>query len=411
MAPTPPRTPCNRSQKAILSDTSPSIRGEETSPSQGNASSQSSSGSSQHYSISFQEHSDSFPAVPDQSLSCTHADELSNDPEIQRAQQAIEDLYHRRCPLSDNLTFSLDVESHRQLRRNLEAEGLLQYFDNEIRSDWSPVAGELTLLIMVPTPLHEKTISLLVDAINKELDRLVEDNPVLAQYRKQLTGGGTATVRDSEPVSSGWKSPDFRMDFDNISGAPFVLEVAYSQKPNDLEAKIERYFMETSSVCTVLAIDFVYTAESVEQRPSPTYQHQVKVILWAREESQNGEATIRCHIDDVFRPGGGHRIPPGQVAIPFKFFLPQAKRNNNPAQDAELIFRYKFLADLIKTAEDYDRLESGPEPPRKRGIFNFIRKDGSVKKKVYEPKSKRQKLLANQIIAAQTRSEARKANQ
>ncbi|KAI0865182.1 hypothetical protein F4860DRAFT_462590 [Xylaria cubensis] len=240
---------------------------------------------------------------------------------------------------------------------------------------------------MPPTQFHERTWELLVEAIKKELDRLANNLPNLAEHRRNVVPCGSARLSAStDPVSSGWKSPDSQFQYKGVPGSTFVIEIACSQHPNDLRNKIKDYFMLLPSVCTVLAID-IDCKESVAVRQDPQYKHAAKVLLWAREKVQDNKQTIRCYKNVIFRPGGSGHVPPGELTIPFKFFLPQVKRDNTAAQDEELIFPYPSLAAWIEEAENDDRVQStAPLPPPKRQRYDFIYEDGTVEEEVYEPK-------------------------
>ncbi|KAI1129451.1 hypothetical protein F5Y10DRAFT_238274 [Nemania abortiva] len=327
-----------------------------------------------------------------ESFTSTNTDESSDDDsEVQRAQETIEASY--RChPLLDDSTFRLNERSYEKLRQGLQVSGLLRYFDEEVRSDWNPETGKLTLRAATSC-VHNVTNALLVDAIKKELDRVAEKHHDLRRDREKLGDGNCCSLSNAPTnrASSLHKSPDGQFYYDGVRGSPFIIEIAYSERKENLEAKICEYFRGIPSVCTILAIDIDYPTS--QERLDRHHKRRATISLWTAERTDDNHTTVKCHRNEVFRQHRG-RASPGQLAIPFKFFLPPGKRTNKPVQDEVLVFPYRSLAGMVKKAEDRQRLADRPSqhPPPKRLTLTFVdENDNVVKVDSGEPEAKRRR--------------------
>ncbi|KAI1753485.1 hypothetical protein F4782DRAFT_529362 [Xylaria castorea] len=235
---------------------------------------------------------------------------------IERAQLVIEDSYQSQLvPHYPTFCFQ-GKRSYEKLRRKLQdGDGcLLRYFDESLRKDWNAETGELALRLM-PSSLYELVEELLVDAIKGELDRVAKANHSLQAIRKDIRDSSHASLHNSSieyPVSV-YKPPDGQFFYDDIRGAPFVIEISYSEKEHELLTRIKEYFIYLHSVSTVLAVDIEYAPPEIPQ--APDYTHRATVCLWTAKRT--GETIdIQRHKKANFR-GNGQAVP-GQLIIPFK---------------------------------------------------------------------------------------------
>ncbi|KAI1122638.1 hypothetical protein F5Y10DRAFT_253683 [Nemania abortiva] len=345
---------------------------------------------------------------PDSDESMISSDtDVSDEDGIERAQQAIQDSYQSR-PVPHYPTFVFqDERSYEKLRQKLRDEGnsdgLLRYFDESLRTDWNARTGELTLRIM-NSSMHEVVQGRLVDAITKELDR-VAANHSLRAIREKIQSGSHARLRDASTEHSIHKSPDGQFFYDDIQGAPFVIEIAYSEEEHKLLAKIKDYFIHLYPVSTILAVDIEYAP--LEMRQAPSHTHRATVCLWT-EERTGDTISIIPQQKAVFRENGQALL--GQLVIPFKFLLPPEKRTGAQAQDQELRFSYESLAQMVSHGEKRQRVEDRKSPPmlvsRKRLRCIVFDLNGNIKTdEMIEPEAKQQR--ANSLSSELTETKGR----
>ncbi|KAI0552242.1 hypothetical protein F4679DRAFT_592725 [Xylaria curta] len=78
----------------------------------------------------------------------------------------------------------------------------------------------------------------------------------------------------------------------------------------------------------------------------------------------------------VFR-NNNDQVSLGNLKIPFESLLPPEEQTNHPAiQGAELTFSCQFLAEIIRDAEDHQRLEDVPPKPQKPKKREFHGENG-----------------------------------
>lgn len=295
-----------------------------------------------------------------------------------------------------NPTFRLDQEAYERLYDRLaQHPGLLEYFEEDIRKDWS--AGTLTLLFM-SSPLHDFFKELVAEAINKELDRVAEAHPVLQPYRRNILSGGTASIQKRKRRSQSRaptfdKSPDGQWHYVGAAYPPFILEVAYSQDEENLNDKVAQFYEHLpGEICTVLGFDIAYAKRSIRKRPG--YSHAASLSLWTSEG--NGDTLeVDCTVDGqrLYQDGHGHGQLPGELLLPFKVFLPFRERvNMPPAGDENVVLTHAQLCELLGRAEERQRViderDSLSPPPQPFKKIQF-KKRGLVTRAVELDKRRR----------------------
>ncbi|KAI0183245.1 hypothetical protein EV127DRAFT_30978 [Xylaria flabelliformis] len=266
--------------------------------------------------------------------------------DLELAVKTINNLYRGHYPLKDNVTFTLRKSSYDVLHRRLDSD-VLNYFDNEVRSSWYPDTdtGKLTIQAM-PTTIHEKTLEVLrVDFYDKLNEIAKASNGALQPFRDSLEGAGSADIGKKKDSSSGYKSPDWQLEYDEW-GTTFVLEVAYTQKQDNVESTASKYFDIEPSVRTVLVINIT---DRPEKERLEGCKHRAAFSLWTKECGK--KPLVR---NTVFREDDGH-VFPGTLKIPFGFLLPPELTEHPEIRGAELTFSYESLAKFVQKAEVSER--------------------------------------------------------
>ncbi|KAI1737903.1 hypothetical protein F4680DRAFT_450580 [Xylaria scruposa] len=293
----------------------------------------------------------------DESENDESEDDESEDDHISRAVRIIDDLYKGGC-LSDDETFTLSPSSYDFLRQSLDSH-LLEYFDNEVRSNWDPITGKLTIRAMAEGPLHSKVCSDLYPAMKEELSKISAKYPDLESSVKKLSFFGCAGVGAPKSVAShGRRGPDGQFRYKG-HGATLVYEVACTQGSANVQEKAQQYFRWASEVQLVLIIDI--TKRSVDERREG-YKHPAKVSLWSVERGNGAPEDIKTKPllkPTAFRDSNGG-LTKGSLKIPYKLLLPPRERTNNRAmKNAKLTLSYQSLAAMIKEGEEEQFDEEG----------------------------------------------------
>lgn len=133
----------------------------------------------------------------------------------------------------------LPLPLYRVLRERLESARLLDYFDHNIRHDYDPQRGRLVLR-MVESPLHGSLQDEIVFKIRHQQQLLADKRPddIISDLAKGLRSRGHAQLElphNSVEEVRAEKSPDHQLFYRAEQRPSFVIEVAYSQKSEDLE--------------------------------------------------------------------------------------------------------------------------------------------------------------------------------
>jgi hypothetical protein len=205
-------------------------------------------------------------------------------------------------------------------------------------------------------------------------------------------------------------SPDGQYRYEGSRIPPFILEVAYSQDPDNLRRKITQIFMELEGkVSAVLAFDIGY--EEKAQRKHG-YSHAATVSFWSSERVDD---TINVAMDTrVFRTDDGRAVP-GELVLPFKCFLPLPEQAKLPQHDEKVRLNCTLLAELIQAAEQTQEVQDAsvsPSPPlpaesrRPAKRIKFLDLNTDTTRELQLPASKRQRSSSGSAlsVSARTRS-------
>ncbi|KAI3390476.1 hypothetical protein diail_9553 [Diaporthe ilicicola] len=353
------------------------------------------------------------------------------DAAIEQAYKTIWALFCGTWPQApaSNPTFQLqNQQSYDRLYEKLaEHKGLLGYYEDEIRRDWDSDTCTLTLQLMA-CPVHEFFKESIARAIDKELDRIAELHPSLRPFRHRLGTGGNTSVQkrrrgsQSAPVFD--KSPDSQWHYQNVRYPPVVLEVAYSQDEENLDDKVIQFFKHLpGGVCTVLGFKITYISRAGRK----TGIHSASLSVWTSTQ-EDSVLDVQHTIDSkVFRDLHGSATP-GELVLPFEWFLPIRERKNLPSDlGAEIRLSFAHLCELLDDAEQRQRtieasvspsLPGSPGSP-KRTVkrIRFRDEHGAViGSEQVSPESKRRKASVNDLndglqVSARTRSRTRSLSQ
>lgn len=355
----------------------------------------------------------------------THEDEeRATDGVLDDFQPVYQAIWDSFCGLTvpENPTFHLDQTLYELLYRKLaEHDGLLQYFENDIRKSWNAATGKLTLQFMA-TRVHELFKEKLGLAIHQELDRIAR-KPSLRPFRKKILSAGHSKVQKKgtlrAPVFD--KSPDGQFIYKSALYPPFVFEIAYSQREQSLQATVDEFFENApGKICTVLAVEIEYA--EAKDRLAEDHHHAASVSLWTTEPTEDG-IDIHCLMNaQRFRNRDGSHLS-GTVAMPFSSFLPIKERSKLPptATDAEVHLNFVDLSEFVRLAEEAQRISDkgiSPSPsvspaaepsPTRPTKLRWLDHQGNVTReaKMIEPKRRRLQSPSRLPVRPQTRPASR----
>lgn len=349
-----------------------------------------------------------------------------SDTDHETTQQAYQAIWNSFCGLpapAQDPTFLLGGQrAYDDLYATLAThEGLLEYFERNIRRDWNANTGELTLRLMAPTCLHEIVQERVKLALWHELDRVASENPTLRPFRKKIIPAGQAQVQKKRkrgaPVFE--QSPDGQFRYTGTRQPPFVLEIAYSQDQQNLTRKVTEIFQEMQAkISTVLAFDIGY--EPREGRRTG-HLHSGAISLWTAQ--QRGDTVEVIHaVDAPFRANG--QAKSGALVLDFEMFVPLSERKKLPPQacDAKLRLDFADLSNFVSDAEEAQLMDDAsisppsspslepPLPPAKR--IRFLEPNGDLTREIKLPAMKRQRVSSAQDPpSSRTRSRTRSLSQ
>lgn len=334
---------------------------------------------------------------------------------IEAIEQAYQTIWDSFCglPLPDhNPTFYLrDQESYEELYHRLgKHQGLLRHFEEIIRKDWDDT-GVLTLLLM-STPIHEVVTSCLESVIDQELKRVADQHPALKPFCERLVNTGHARIQHKIPHGRApdfEKSPDGQIRWKGARHPPFIFEIAFSQDAEDLNNKVVKLFEKLpGKLCMALGIDIDYR-EREGRRAGFCYA--ARASLWT-SDLDGDTITVTCLMDSrPFRDENGIALP-GEVVLPFQYFMPTAERRNlpppNPGSDIHLSFA--SLSETINVAMEIQNAsdKSVSPVPKSQSVkrVRFVNSDGEVtgEKSLTVPKRQR---VSDAETAPRTRPQTR----
>lgn len=212
----------------------------------------------------------------------------------------------RPLPLHDDeasewLQFRLKSSQYRRLLRLLELDGVLGYFEDQVRHDYDPRSGLLIFRLMT-SAIHDVFMRKLSTKITNWILELQSDrklHTLVTRAVSNLEDLSTTTVdldvevhTDSKKdTATCRKSPDGQYRYAGYKYAPFVVEVAYSHKLNkdkkDLPGLAKQYYEDSNGrIKTVLTVDLEYTPKQ-KRKARVRQQHAQATQRQTRSSSRN----------------------------------------------------------------------------------------------------------------------------
>ncbi|KAI0469680.1 hypothetical protein GGR56DRAFT_662171 [Xylariaceae sp. FL0804] len=261
------------------------------------------------------------------------------------------------------------------LRARLDGQvGLSHFVDNKIRLDWNADTGDLVLRLM-PTFVHDNFQDVVKSAIDAELNRVAREHPELEATRRKITPGGHSSACRKHFS----KSPDGQFAFKGTQTSPFFLEVAYSEEEKNLLEKTHEYFAKIPG-CTLLSFDLDYAVPSKRRRHEHAHDATASLATSMPDTEDSGFVTVDSLVEaEMFRKAG--RAVPGDLSIPFKFFVPWEQRGELPdsAATANICLNFTDLARFLSEAEEEQRIrDKTPEPSQPCKGIKWRKKNGEV---------------------------------
>lgn len=236
---------------------------------------------------------------------------------------------------------------------------------------------------------------------------------------EKILSGGHGTIQKrvgTSGVAHFERSPDGQFTYPGVKYPHVIFQVGYSHDERSLRKVVTEYFEEmVDTVCTVLAFDIDYACPP--ERRATGHRHPASVSLWVSEqdfdgdyEQQECDLIIKCLMDTVvFRDGHG-MVTLGELALPFRLFIPINERGALPDEaGAELRISFARLSNLIHAAEQRQRdYEADAPAPRIRKV-KWLDADGTVARETTRGQdSKRRRTKAD---SSSTRPRTRSTSQ
>jgi len=253
---------------------------------------------------------------------------------------------------------------YRALQDALEKDARLgAWVADKLRYDYDSVDGELVL--RMPSPLHDIFAVRLQEVILRELkasNEQEEVRTVVDRIRMAVTSDlrfGNASARDK-------KSPDGSFRFAGTKHPPLVIEVANSQKREDLPHLAESYVERTKGrTKTVITMDLEYRAPNERATRSSPPREAVYSIYRNRltRDEQTGEWQREAHVDveDQHFRMRDSTIPAGSMHLLLSDFCPDGTLSG--ANDWAVAITHAELADLLAEAETEEAIAEAPSSP------------------------------------------------
>ncbi|MCJ1395237.1 hypothetical protein MMC18_008120 [Xylographa bjoerkii] len=150
--------------------------------------------------------------------------------------------------------YLLDLKGYQELQHELQRdESLCGFAKHKLRYDYFPSSSRLVL--RMPTTLHEKFITSIVEEIQLQL-RSIQD--ASAEFAKEIGSEGSASIRFADEEYSK-HDPDAQFRHSKAQFPGIVIEVSYSQKRKDLERLADDYILGSNSdIRVVVGLDIEY---------------------------------------------------------------------------------------------------------------------------------------------------------
>jgi hypothetical protein len=234
---------------------------------------------------------------------------------------------------------------------------------DKLRYDYDSAESEFVL--RMPSPLHDIFAIRLQEMIVREFAasmKCEELRPVIERIKM----AATSDVRLDNTLTKGKKSPDGSFRFAGTKYPPLVIEIANSQKSDDLSRLAESYIERTKGrTKTVITIDLEYRAPDKRAGrflPPRTAVYSVYRNRVVRDE-QTGNRRREAHAviqDQHFRMDDS-TAPAGSMCLLLSDFCPDGTLSGN--NDRAIGISHAELAHLLTEAEREEDIAEAPSSP------------------------------------------------
>jgi hypothetical protein len=234
---------------------------------------------------------------------------------------------------------------------------------DKLRYDYDLVDGKLVL--RMPSPLHDIFAIRLQEVIIRELKASEEQEEVRIVVDR-IKIAATSDIRFDNTSVKDKKSPDGSFRFAGTKYPPLVIEVANSQKREDLPYLAESYIERTKGrTKTVITIDLEYRAPNERATRSLPPRSAVYSIYRNRliRDEQTGEWQREAHVDVEDQHFRMHdsTAPAGSMRLLLTDFCPDGTLSG--MNDRTITITHAELADLLAEAEREEDVAEAPSSP------------------------------------------------
>lgn len=252
--------------------------------------------------------------------------------------------------------FHLPPPEFSELRQRLKRDRLLNYFENELRWDYSPKGGGFALRLMT-TPLHE----ILQEELSHHITNILNGNDSWASHEisdmasKIKSCGHAAVFLGSIDGKETIKCPDLQLRYDGGAKPPFIAEIAYSQRTKPLKQLARDYV--THEIKTVLTLDVEYDRHRKSTAAAETKRKAVYCLYrgpkrvhkntpFRNDDGSPAPGTLRLELADFF---------PGQVLQDVTKEILDSISNCHIEITHELLCKWLESAEIAQRGQDKDK--------------------------------------------------------
>jgi hypothetical protein len=298
------------------------------------------------------------------------------DPVLKHLKRAVDQCSRGKISGSDQkLRFELSSAQLQGFERGLQDEkpSLWSFWEHKLRYDYEGSNSVGSLVLRMPSSVHEDFIRSLESTIEKELatlaDKLSISDEKTASEVRQIRKSGSTTLKYTELELEGGDreavtkpaivrhSPDssFKHPIAGSQAPGLVVEVSYSQQSKKLARLADSYIINSRhKIRCVVAIDIKYV--SPEQKGYHDDRTATVSVWRASSEKDDGKLVCTCKQDEnavPFRDRDGQPCE-GALQLTLADFLhPTIRKAVLPTstQDGNISIPFEILTELLNKAE------------------------------------------------------------
>ncbi|KAF2804388.1 uncharacterized protein BDZ99DRAFT_397834 [Mytilinidion resinicola] len=244
--------------------------------------------------------------------------------------------------------FELAQGEYDQIEMTLQQDDVLSgYVEDKIRYDYD--GDKCTLVVCMPTEIHERFIDAVEDDIRSQLKAIRSGSDRKARFAQKVQPARSTEIRFAASASSSKSKyePDASFGHDDAQYPGVILEVAYSQKKTRLRRLAENYLLDSdASVRVVVGLDIEYGKDS----------RKATLSIWRpqlfRTASGYELRAVEEAVDEAFRDDEGHPVEhPGLRLRLSDFTCKELAEEELGDEDAEICISGIQLCRYVDAAE------------------------------------------------------------